>query len=233
MNLNKYLKGQGFDLIDGPIRNHKVLQLWIKKPSDKADLYYEHISHAFVSSEILNANEADSLDINYDKKNDYNFNIGITVLEEILKSLGMGNLEITAKLTGGKKVSISYNNAKSVHYPVGEIDNYLSSADFKHSNPSLLENANKDNILLITGILLAKNLVVDIETNFDISAKVVASFNQIADGKIDFSASGTNTLKMTSKGTGYFPIAVKAHRLLFDKGVFEKTRLITDTRDIF
>lgn len=233
MNLNKYLKGQSYDLIDGPIRNHKPLQLWLKTPADKADLYYEHISHAFVSSIALNPIEANSLDINYSKKNDYKFNIGITVLEELLKSLGMGNLGITAKITGGKKVSISYDNAKTIEYATGEFTNYLSDADFKHSNPSLLENANKDNILLISGVLVAKNLVVDIETDFDLSGEVVASLNAVAEGKIEFSASGSTKLKMVSQGTGYFPIAVKTHRLMFNKGQFENVKLISDNRDIF
>lgn len=233
MNLNKYLRGQGFDLIDGPIRNHKALQLWLKKTSDKADIYYEHISHAFVSDMSLTSDETDSLDINYDKKNDYSFNVGITVLEQILKSLGMGNLEITAKIKSGKKVSISYTNAKTVQYTTGELETYLHDSDFKHSNPTLLDNANKDNILLISGILLAKNLVVEIETTFDLSAELVASLNQVAEGKIDFSTVSTSKLKMISQGTGYFPIAVKAHRLVFDKGIFEKLRFISDTRDIF
>lgn len=83
----------------------------------------------------------------------------------------MGNLGVTAKITGGKKVSISYNNAKTIEYATGELTNYLSAADFKHTNPALLENANRDNIILISGLLLAKNLVVDIETDFDLSEK--------------------------------------------------------------
>ena len=233
MNLSTYLREQSYDLIDGPIRNHKALQLWIKKPSDNADLYYEHISHAFLSAIPLNEIMSDAMNINFKKKNDYNYNIGVTVLENILKSLGLGNLEITTKFSGGKKVSISYNNAKSVEYAIGEIENYLSVSDFKYVNPSLLENANKDNILIISGILLARNLVVEIETDSDIKDELVSSLNQTANGKFDFSAYGKTTLKMSSQETGYFPIAVKAYRLIFDKGQFERARLLTDERNLF
>ena len=56
MNLTRLLRKQGYDLIQGPVRNHGLLQLWLKRPLDEADLYYTHIDHAplargFVSSE--------------------------------------------------------------------------------------------------------------------------------------------------------------------------------------
>ena len=31
MKLTKFLSEQGYDLIEGPIRNHKPLQLWLKQ----------------------------------------------------------------------------------------------------------------------------------------------------------------------------------------------------------
>lgn len=38
---------------------------------------------------------------------------------------------------------------------------------------------------------------------------------------------------MTSNSENYFPIAVKADRLDFDKGHFNDSELITDTRSLF
>ena len=104
---------------------------------------------------------------------------------------------------------------------------------FKHPNKTLLRNANRDNILVISGVLLAKNLVVEIETDFSIDADLVASLNNIADGKLDFSMNNESKLKMVSSGNSYFPVAVKADRIDFDKGHFDNTNLVTDNRKFF
>jgi hypothetical protein len=40
MKLSKFLSEQGYDLIEGPIRNHKPLQLWLKQTFNEAELYY-------------------------------------------------------------------------------------------------------------------------------------------------------------------------------------------------
>jgi hypothetical protein len=233
MKLKDYLRGQGYDLIDGPVRNHKPLQLWVKKIFNGIDLYYESIDHAFTSTVPLTIKESDALEINATKHDDYSFNIGITVLEELLKSLGLSQLELAGKITTGKSVSISYDNAITRECAVGTIENYLSEADFRHSNPALLRNANHDNIVIISGGVFAKNLVVEIETTVKIDADLVAKLNQLGEGNISFSSNGTSTLKMRSTGNHYFPIAVKANRLDFDKGKFVKLTLVTDNRNFF
>lgn len=233
MSLKKYLREQGYDLIDGPVRNHKPLQLWVKRVFDEIELYYENIGHAFISSVQLNEVTNNALSVNSTKKDDYGFNIGITLLEDILKSLGLGNLELSAKIKSGKKVTISYDNSLTKEYPIGEIGDYLSLADFKHNNPMLLKNANRNNIIVVSGIVFAKNLVVEIETDFSLSAEVVAALNGAAEGKLDFTANSQSKLKMVSNGGGYFPIAVKANRIDFDKGEFKKLVLITDSGSKF
>jgi hypothetical protein len=79
MSLKKYLRQQGYDLIDGPVRNHKPLQLWLKKIFDEVDFYYASIDHAFQSDVLLTEVVNDSLSVNSTKKDDYSFNIGITL----------------------------------------------------------------------------------------------------------------------------------------------------------
>lgn len=233
MKLTKYLSEQGYDLIEGPVRNHKPLQLWLKQPLDEAQLYYSSIEHAFKSDIVLTEIENPTLNVNGSQKDDYGFNIGITLLEEILRTLGLGSLEITSKIKSGKTVTISYENSITKEYAIGNIEEYLYSADFLHPNPSLLKNANRNNILLITGTVFAKNLVVDIENNFALDAALVASLNDLADGKLDFTVTNQNTLKMTSNVGVYFPIAVKANRIDFDRSRFKKLILITDSNNIF
>lgn len=233
MKLTKHLRNVGYDLIEGPVRNHKLLQLWLKQTFNEAELYYADINHAFKSNVTLTAIEDTALDVNTSKSDEYGFNIGITLLEEILKSLGLGHFELSAKVKTGKKVTISYNNAVTQIVPLGDITNYLSSADFSHPNAVLLKNANRNNLLIITGIVLAQNLVVDIETDFNLDTNLIATLNQAADGKLNFTMNSEQKLKMISKGGSFFPIAVKASRIDFDKGVFSGLTLVTDNRNFF
>lgn len=233
MNLTKTLRNSGYDLIEGPVRNHKLLQLWLKRPFNNVQLYYAHINHAFLSEVGLNEVENSALNVNSTTKDEYGFNIGISMLEEILNSLGLGNFELSAEIKSGKKVTISYDNSITKEIPIGEIQSYLASSDFKHPNKTLLKNANRRNILVISGAILAKNLVVEIETDFSVDNNLVASLNELADGKLDFSMNSENKLKMVSSGGNYFPVAVKADRIDFDKGHFDNTNLVTDNRRFF
>ncbi|WP_459212626.1 gasdermin [Aquimarina rhabdastrellae] len=233
MNLTKTLRNQGYDLIGGPIRNQKLLQLWLKRPFSDIELYYSSIDHAFKSDVTLDKIENDALNVNATMKNEYKFNLGITLLEELLKSLGLGTFEVSSEIKSGKKVTISYDNSKTIEVPIGEIQTYLSDADFNHANRALLKNANRNNIIVISGILSAKNLVVEIETDFTLNADLTAKLNGIADGKLNFAIDNDHTLKMVSNTNNYFPIAVKADKIDFDNGHFDNTQLITDRRNLF
>ncbi|WP_136666574.1 hypothetical protein [Flavobacterium sp. H122] len=233
MNLTAYLKEQGYDLISGPVRNHKLLQLWIKKIFDEIELYYSDVNHAFESNVQLTQIENKSLTITSSNSNEYSFNIGITVLDEILKSLGLINLDIGSQIKTGNKITISYDNAITREVPVGELSNYLYTADFKHPNPDLLKNANKNNIIIVSGIIYAKNLVVGIDSDSVVNAAIALNFSKIADGKIQFEHKGGSKIKMTTNTDIYFPIAIKANRLSFEKGKFKEMKLISDNRNLF
>jgi hypothetical protein len=233
MKLTNFLSEQGYDLIEGPVRNHKPLQLWLKKPFDEAQLYYDNITHAFKSNIILNEIENAALNVDYTKKDNYVFNIGITLLGEILKTLGLGTFEITSKIQSGKSVTISYENSVTKEYTIGNLEEFFYGADFLHPNPSLLRNINQNYILLTTGTVFAQNLVVDIETDFTLNAGFIASLNETAEGKLDFSTSNLNKLKMTSNVGISFPIAVKASRIDYDRSRFKKLIQVTDTNNIF
>ncbi|MFH7017011.1 hypothetical protein [Flavobacterium sp. FlaQc-47] len=233
MKLTKFLSEQGYDIIEGPVRNHKPLQLWLKKPFDEAQLYYASIEHAFTSNVALTEIENPALSINSTQKDDYGFNIGITLLQEILKTLGLGTFEIANTIKSGKTVTISYDNSVTKEYTIGNIEDYLFSADFLHPNPSLLKNANRNYILIVTGTVFAKNLIVDIETDFTLDNNLIAGLNEVASGKLDFTMGNQNKLRMVSNAEIHFPIAVKASRIDFDRSRFQKLILVTDTNNIF
>ena len=233
MNLTKTLRKQGYDLISGPIRNHQLLQLWLKTPFNDVELYYAHLDHAFTSTVALKSIENPSLQIDATIKDTYGFNIGMSLLQELLNSLGLGAFELSLEVASGKKISISYKGAVTREVPIGELENYFSNADFKHPNKTLLRNANRDQLLLITGVLFAKNLVVDIETEVAIDPDLIVKLTDLVAGELNFSKQGSHSLQMVSSGKSFFPIAVKASRVYFDKGHFEKTHLISDNRLFF
>jgi hypothetical protein len=130
-------------------------------------------------------------------------------------------------------VTISYDNSVTKEVPIGEIQNYLSGAYFRHPNKTLLKNANKDKILVISGVLFAKNIIAEIETDFSLDISLILKLNEIVDGKLDFSITNEKKLKIISAGNSYFPIAVKAHRINFDKGHLNNTMLLTDHKKLF
>ena len=71
MNLTKTLRNQGYDLIEGPVRNHKLLQIWIKRPLNEVQLYYDHLSHAFSSDVVLTEVENTALNVDATTKDEY------------------------------------------------------------------------------------------------------------------------------------------------------------------
>ncbi len=232
-SLTNVLKNAGYDFIDSPIRNQKPLQLWVKKSFNEVDLYYDHVSLAVKSDTALEVVEGSALSVNHSNTQKLDFNIGITVLDELLTALGMGNLGISTKLQTGKQVTISYSSSKTATVSTGPIENYLSTGDFLHPNRAFLRNANKDNIIIITGILYAKDVKAIIETSHDISAEIEAEFGELAEGNISFTKTGNKKLEMKSEGNAYFPIAVKANRIDWDRGQFKNIKLVSDNRNFF
>jgi hypothetical protein len=85
-NLQQHLSEAGYDLIDGPIRNHKPLQLWLKQGFNQPELYYTDILHAFNSSIKLRPTKDPSLSISDVHKNEYAFQIGLTLLQSWMQS---------------------------------------------------------------------------------------------------------------------------------------------------
>ena len=231
-SLQAHLQNAGYDLIDGPIRNHKPLQLWLKDGFNQAELYYESILHAFASPVKLKTTKDPALAVDDKYKNDYAFQIGLTVVQEMLQSMGMQPIELSAAFQSGKKVSVSFKNTMTEMLPIGLLTDFFSQADFLHPNPILLRHANKNKLLLITGVVTAEQLVVEMDMDLKLNSKLLAGLKKSNKGKIEFSTSRNNTLKMVA-GAARFPIAIKASRLDFDKGRFAGLSLVTDGRDLF
>ena len=231
-SLQQHLREAGYDLIDGPIRNHKLLQLWLKKGFNGAELYYDNLQHAFTGDTKLRISKDPGLSVNSTHKNDYAFQIGITVLQEWMQSAGLPDIDFNTAISGGSRLSISYQNTITETVPLGELTDFFSGADFHHPNPVLLRNANRNNILVITGLVTAEHLVAEFMTDNKTNAKVINALKKKSGNRVEFTSGKNNTLKMVA-GNSRFPIAVKASRLDFDKGRFNGLTLVTDGRDWF
>ena len=230
--LQQHLRDAGYDLIDGPIRNHKPLQLWLKQGFNQPELYYADILHAFNSDIKLRLTKDPSLSINDVHKNEYAFQIGLTLLQSWMQSVGLPTVDFSGTISNGRMVSISYKNAMTEVVPLGSINDFLSHADFLHPNPVLLRHANQNQLLIITGVVTAEQLVAEMETDSKISSKTLSALKKTGNNKIEFSTSRNNNIKMVA-GSSRFPIAVKASRIDFDKGRFKGLTLVTDGRDFF
>ena len=233
MSLSKSLKDQGYDLIEGPTRNHEIKQLWIKDPWDKVEILYDQVDHAFSGSVNLSAKPVNGLDLVFSKKNTFNFNIGMSVAKVILDSLGINGLALSIAVKKGKKVDISYSCSVSREITLGNIQEFFSTADYYHNNPLLLKNLNRNNVIFISGILSAKNLRIEIENDLEFDFSIEGQINQAVDGKLEAKLISNKKLQLTSTGDSIFPVAVKAHRLRYRKGEFIDAELITDNQDIF
>lgn len=233
MDLTSSLKKAGYDLIDSPVRNHKLTQLWFKKNFDSVQYLYDQLEYALVSDIKLNVFENNALSVTSEIKNEFKFNLGITVLDDILKSIGLANLSLSSEIKGGKTVKISYDNSISKEIELGALNSYLSNADFLHPNNLLLKYLNKNDVIIVTGVLYAKNLIVEVATDFSITAELKAKLESVVEGKVDFNFSTDKKIKMTAQTGDYYPIAVKANRLKYSHGKYKDQKLITDNRDIF
>lgn len=233
MNLAKELKDNGYDLIESPIRNQKLLQLWLKQTFEDIDFYYDHVNHALKSEVYLNVVENTSLQVDSTYKVDYKFNIGLSIVGKLLQSVGLGALDLSQKFSTGKRISISYDNSVTKEVPRGTLDLYFSNCDLKYKNQNLLRNLNRANVIVVSGILMAKNLVVEIETEKLIESGLEIELNEMANSNASFTRQSDNILKMNSVGDNYFPVAVKLHRIDFDRGRFDDIKLVSDNRNFF
>lgn len=232
MDLTKLLKKRGFDLINGPIRDHRLLQLWLKKPAESPELYFSSITDIFKSSTRLVEKTDPSLNIVSSDRNEYSSNAGIKVMEDLLKAIGLNEMGISSKIRSAKNVAVSYDNSETRTVDIGVLEQFLYTAAFEE-NPALLRNLNLTYVLVISGIVYAKNLFIEIESDSRFDSSLNLGFQSIAGVDVSISLSGENRLIMQSGLKDLFPVAVKANRIDFDRGRFDRLRLITDDFNIF
>lgn len=233
MTLKKTLQKQSYDLLEGPTRNHDLLQVWIKKDTDRAALYAPSISEVFEQPFPEAAIETPALSINSSDKEEFDFNTGMGFVKNALIQLKVVDANIDSHIKSGKSVTVSYNDSYTKEVGQFELEKYLSKIDANAFIPSLQKELNRNNLIVINGVIFAKNLNVTINSDHAIDADVEANLNKIGKGKISFKQTGQNQIALIADAEKEFPIALKAYRMMFAKGKFKDLKLVTDNRNFF
>jgi hypothetical protein len=233
MDLIKHLSKSGYDFIDGPIRNHQPLQLWLKQGANRPELYFDHINQVFKNPNILEIDEDPTLNVEATHQVEHDFTVGLAVLKELMQGIGGTPFDISTGIQTGQKISIKYKDAYTASVSIGRLAAFLSESTLEDVSEHFMHHLNANQVLLITGVVFAKQLVMDVSTDRDIDINWVAKLKAAKDPKLSFSLENKRQLKMTTSGTKEFPIAIKASRLDFDQGEFKQMRLVTDNRNFF
>ena len=233
MDLIKHLSKSGYDLIDGPIRNHQPLQLWLKQGANRPELYFEHLDQVFKHPKNLVVDHDPTMNVEATYQVEHDFTVGLAVLKELMQGIGGSPFDISTGIQTGQKISIKYKDAYSASVAIGSLSSFLAESNLVEENKNFIRQLNSNNILLISGVVFAKQLVMDVTTDRDIDVSWVAKLKAAKDPKFSFSLENKRQLKMTTNGTKEFPIAIKASRLDFDQGKFQGMRLVTDNRNFF
>ncbi len=232
-DLSKSLEKEGYDLIDGTLREQRLLQVWRKRFNNPIESLASSIHHIFNSKVHLGTTISTALDVVSNASQELKFNIGLTVLEDILSKNNLGKLDLGTKISSGKKIEISYSNAFSETVEQLDLENFLASSDFVHPNPGVLKDLNRENLIVITGVVFAKNLKAIIESESEIDASVDAEINAIVGGKIGLTRESNTKIELSAPLGESFPIALKYHKMRFKDGVFRKLVLESDKKDWF
>lgn len=237
LDLTKNLKQIGYDFIDSPIRNQRLLQLWNLRNINPVDPEANSILDVFRSDYPLEekAKRSDVLDAISIRKDEFNSNLGASVLDQLLKAFKLNKMDLSVNLKIAKKISVGFSGAYAIEYNRYDIVSYLTdeSIDFSDNIPDFYKQLKRDNFYLITGVIYAKNLEVSIETESDISVQIEASLNKLIDGKMELSKINERQLTMRSRSEDDTPVAVRVHRLRYHGEYFKRLDLVSDNMNCF
>jgi hypothetical protein len=232
-DLASALKSNGYDYIDGPTRNHKILQLWRRRAFNAVDFAYDDVKHALNSPISLDIISDPALAVVSSSSQDFKFNIGLTFLKNVLEKIGAGKANLEVKITSGTKINISYEDSFSETVAVGQLNAFFKQADFTHLNENLHRDLNRDNFIIISGVIYAQNLKAKIESDLELTADLQAELLNVTDGKVSLQKVKESTLQLTADLGKNFPIALKYNRIKYGHGNFKDLPLLSDSKQWF
>lgn len=87
--------------------------------------------------------------------------------------------------------------------------------------------------MVITGLLRAKVIQIEIESDRNLYTELEAKLTKHFESNMEVSRASNNKLVMKTTQARDYPIAVKASHINFDEGQFVNTLLYTDNRHLF
>ncbi len=233
MSLKETLQEQNYDLIQGPIRNQDLLQVWIKKDFDQITIYRKSISKVFDQPFVADPLVNEALSMVSAESETFDFSSGINFVKNALHQFDIMDVDIDGHIKNGKSVTVSYENSYTKEFTSGAIAEYLSHVTFNSENRSLQKQLNRDNLIIIAGVVFAKNLNVKIEATTDDDVGLEAKLNQFGSAKVKIAKIAEHEIAMMVDSDEDFPIAVKAYRIKFRNDRFSGLKLVSDNRNFF
>lgn len=226
MILANKLRKQGYDLLLGQTRQHQLGQIWKKPVLDKISLYANSSGELFSPEFEYSPEKKEVLVAEMLSENTFGIGVGISMVKGLDKILG--NIDLHLKST--RQISLGYDDAEMMEVPSSIIEKYFYKSKLNDAVPSILEAMNKNQLIFISGIIVAKGLKIHIKK--DIAAGIELP-QELIKVNVKIAGQTANELVLTTKTQDYIPLAVKAHRLDFDKGIFSKATLLTDLGNRF
>ncbi len=232
MKIQTILRKQGYDFIEGPIKYPVNNEVYEKKAfaSLGGHLLFSHPNSFFESNKTFITKTKPVSDLNSTQKNEYKLDMGVKLLKKILDmaKIPLDSLNLTNTSSGVEKLSVSFSDAFAYELELGSILDYFNNGKFKATHEYMIDKANKDNLIFISGELKAKNIYVTLEFEENATSTITAEIEKGlgVDWAITTKKAGFIEMKYESKVP--LILAVQAQRLRFKKGKFKDIQLVTN-----
>jgi len=233
MNIEKILRKQSYDLIEGPIRDFSLLQLHVKDPAQAIQNTGHFLTDDPAEVKSLSTDPAKMTDIDYTKTHDVDINHTAKVLEKLLEKLNMGNLGAEFTQTFDRTVTMSYKNSTQRELNTIKLDQFLSDFDFDNSYRMLKREGEENDLIIITGVVESPEINWKLTSKSGTDLKVDATIKKLVDIGINPKINTEKTVEFTTNGVDPLVFGVKAHRIIFKNDKYDKLRPITDNRRLF
>jgi hypothetical protein len=145
------------------------------------------------------------------------FDIGVSILGNILKALAGTSLDVSLGFKNTKSVTFAYLDVLEDHIALDQLDQYLSTADIKPGQNTVRDAFIHDNIFVLTSTIKSQKITVTAQGDTGVSAKVdVPVIQNIASGKLGLDVSKSAQGQITFSGNKPVIFGFKAAEIFAD-----------------
>lgn len=148
----------------------------------------------------------------------YDFDLGVSVLDGLLTKLKLGKLGIGGGLHQDKTVSISYENILTDEVDLLHLDNYLnSSSPTREKFYTFREKLENSEMYVLTATLKSDSFTATIAKKNSQELELDATVKAILDANVDWKRNKDHSVSLTHKKETPVIFAFKAYQILYDK----------------